>query len=91
MLVKVQGSLEARIECFDAGIVVVGDAAGEDLAQHIGVQVQRDIGCPCRCATHSCIPWRIAAAHTYYPNAAQQQKDITGHPKSDCRKEPNHR
>ena len=56
MLVKVQGSLKAGIECSDAGIVVVGDAAGEDLAQHAGVQIKRDIGCPCRCATHSCIP-----------------------------------
>ncbi len=43
----VQDSLKAWVECLDAGIVVIGDAAGEDLAQHISVQVKRDIGSPC--------------------------------------------
>ncbi len=43
--------LDPRVKCLDAGIVVVSDATGEDLAQHICIEVQGDIDLPCM---HSC-------------------------------------
>lgn len=43
-----QNSLDVRVERLDAGagVVVVTDARGEHLAQHVRVQVQRDIDLP---------------------------------------------
>ena len=43
-----KNSLDARIQCLYSGIVVAGNLAGEDLAQHIGVQGECDyISLPC--------------------------------------------
>ena len=55
-LQEVQDTLKAWVEGLDASVVEVGDAAGEDLAQHMSIQVERDIGGPCMCAHSSQIP-----------------------------------
>ena len=44
---EAQHSLKAGIQRLDAGTVVVSDAAGKNLAQHVCVQIDRDIGSPC--------------------------------------------